>query len=399
MWAFEVRTKRREQWCELKGGKRRQDSGWAIGLMMERLYITGQEARTLRRLSRCVPTLSLVPVETSVIEPMGRRWTKKDTCRLEAIRTILGLPPDRRIELRVPSPSKRIRASCVCSRVCSIELPQGSFLRLTASDESIVRLPSDVEVLVDSPQLSFATVSQQLNDLVRRSVMRPYEADIRLVAMAAEECGSYAFDPWHPRTGGCTFFLPALTTTNDLKTYLDDLHGLDGMARAKRALRFAFDRSASPMETFVNAAMSLPSSHGGLFLGRPAANKRIDLTDLQSLMLNHRDHITPDLLWETWAIIIEYLGSEPHEGAQAKDEDMGRIQDYQVLGYLVFPVTYKNVHNPTALNQLAMRVAEAMELKGAAGMRAQVAILQADQEFLERQSDLFKILLPAVQWS
>jgi len=363
---------------------------------MSRYYITGSEARALRRLSRRLPGVSLDPVDECTIEPLDHRWNKHDTNCIEEIRNVLGLGYGRPISLRVPSAADRLRSSCVCSSVCSVELPKGSFLRLDISDSSMVSLPDDAEVLVDSPMLSFATAAHQLNGLVARQSMQSYEADIRLVAMAAEECGHYALNPWKPREGDCKYKLPEIMTVDGLATYLKELHGLDGMARAKRAASLAFDRSDSPMETFVNAGLSLPVTHGGLFLGPPVANKRIDLSDLQQLMLNHRDHITPDLLWEAWSIIVEYLGREPHEGQAAQDEDMGRVQDYQVLGYLVFPITYKHVHNPQSFNELAVRIATAMEQKGSFGACAQLALLLSDQAFLERQSCLFKVMLPAV---
>lgn len=363
---------------------------------MSRYYVTGSEARALRRLSRRVSGVSLEPVDTCTIEPLGHKWNKRDAICMESIRNALGLGCDRRISLRVPAPAYRLRSSCVCSSVCSVKLPKGSFLRLDVSNESVLSIPDDAEVYVDSPQLSFATASHQLDGLVARQAMQSYEADIRLVAMAAEECGHYAFNPWKPRGGNCMFELPEIMTVDSLTGYLNHLQGFDGMARAKRAASLAFDRSDSPMETFVNAGMSMPVTHGGLFLGSPVANKQINLSDLQKLMLNHRDHITPDLLWEAWSIIVEYLGREPHEGQPAQDEDMGRVQDYQVLGYLVFPITYKHVHNPQSFNELAVRIAAAMEQKGLFGAGAQLALLLSDQAFLERQSCLFKVMLPPV---
>ena len=303
--------------------------------------------------------------------------------------------PDQPVDIYVPEPSRRVRARGLKSHVCSVALPPGSF-EVVRANEVALRIPDGIEMLVESPRLSFSSAAQRLSMLVSTGSLDSDVARFALLKLGAEDCSSYALDPWKPRSAACAFELEPCVRVEELRAYLGQLRGFDGMSLAREVAMWVFDRSGSPMETFVNAALTLPVSMGSLSLGSPVANKRIDLKGLQQMMLNHVDHITPDLLWEAVGIILEYLGSEPHEGAAAQREDMGRVQDFQALGYLVFPVVYAHVRNPRAFNGLAMRIATAMDERGAQGMRTWVTELASDEAFLRQQMKLFANMLPTV---
>ena len=364
---------------------------------MERLYITGPMSRALRRLARRGLGIRLEPLHSVAITSPSSGYVTRASLGLDGLCQALGYGADKPIEVLVPRAGKRIWAKGIRCHVCSVELPPHSFELVLPGKGNPMNLPSDLQVLVESPQLAFARAAQQLGKAMSSDGVGAVDGRLRLLKLGVEDCGTYSLDPWNPLSGACGFELSPCMTVSGLRQYLQELHRFDGIALAREVAEWAFDLSASPMETLVNAAVSLPVCMGSLSLGNPVANKTIPLNAMQRLMLNHIDHITPDLLWESVAIVLEYLGGDAHEGPRAQCEDVGRIQDYQTLGYLVFPVLYAHVRNPGQFNRLAMRIATAMEQRGEQGMLAWVEELLADDDFLARQRELFALMLPAVR--
>lgn len=364
---------------------------------MERIFLAGSMARNVRRLARRHPGVRLVPTACRAVEPLRRKRVTESSLGLSGLKTVLGMSPLQSVELAVPTRGTRLRAQGITCHVLSRELPEGSFWRLEQAQCPLaVGLPSDVEVYVESPFLSFLIASAQLTRLAKKGAMSEQDADLRLFKLGVEECSSYAFDPADPAGRPCAFDLEPLMAAEELRSYLAGIRNMPGLVRARRVADLLFDGSASPMETLVNAGISLPPRLGCFGLEPPLANERISLDDAQRVILNHADHITPDLLWKELKIIIEFLGREPHEGEAAQDEDAGRIQDFETLGYCVLPVRYRHVKSPPAFNRLVARLAVIMEQCGVRGVCAWVAELAGDAEFAALQRRFFALMLPPV---
>lgn len=364
---------------------------------MDRLYITGATARSIRRLARRNLGVSLTASEVHEIQPLNRGRVTLDSLGISGLVSAIGLRPQGCIDISVRSASERVRARGIRSHVCSRPLPEGSFDMLSSqSADHPIRLPDDLEIMVESPCLSFLGAAGALSKLATRGILSSAEADLRLAKLGIEDCSSYALDPQKPLERDCAYELKPVMTAGELRAYLDEAQGFAGLARARRVGDLVFDGSASQMETFLNAGIAFPCGLGAMSLQRPVANREIPLSDLQKLMLNHVDHITPDLLWEALRIVMEYLGKEPHEGGRAQDEDMGRFQDFETLGYRTFPVRYRHVRTPLEFNRLMVRLARVMDECGARGSLAWVEGLLLDEDFLARQRSFFKVMLPAV---
>lgn len=367
---------------------------------MDRIYLTGSTARSVRRLARQGRGIALHPSEVHAIEPMSRKRVTLSSLHLDSLWESLCLGNGRNVELLVCQPSERIRARGIKCHVLSRPLPPRSFEWLEPVFGSVASaFPHDLEVMVESPELSFLTAAGRLSKLVARGAIGRQEAMLRLLKLGVEDCSTYALDPWRPLEGECSYRLAPVMDPSRLRTYLSEAAGVAGLPLAREVGELVFERSASPMETFIHVCLALPPAMGSLGLPRPEMNKEIPVSEHRRLMLNHVDHITPDLVWETWKIIIEYLGHGPHKGDDARDEDMGRVQDYQVLGYLVFPVRFVHVQSPAAFNGLAVRLATAMDNNGGEGFQAWVKELVGDQDFLAKQRLLFATMLPPVQWA
>lgn len=363
---------------------------------MQQIYLTGNASRAIRRLARRVPDIELEPVSSPVIQPLAQRWTNSQSRDLDGLRSML-LMGDHPFDLLVPSRGARVRGAGIRSSVCSVQLPESSFERVCVHGASYAALmPKGLDVLVDSPPLSFALAARQLSRSALHGNMSQQEADLRLFKLGIEECGLYALNPWNPLGGETCFKIPPATSAAQVQAYLSALHGFDGQERSKKVAEMLFDNVASQMEGLLVSAIGLPSHLGGMCMGRPEANAEIPLNELQRLMLNHTERLTPDLFWRKLGIILEYLGKEPHDSAKASEDDIDRVQDFQVLGYDVLLVDFRHMRSPEQFNQLAVRIAEVMGKRGQQNMRSWVDELVADPEFKARQRVLFMVMLPPV---
>ena len=363
---------------------------------METLYITGAEARAIRRLARRGAGIELEQVDSPCIRPLNMRWSQESTDDLRALRKVLNMR-SRPLEVRVPSHETRVRGYGVKSVICSTRLPGGSFERVVAAQGPLsAAMPKTFELVVDTAQLSFVDAAQRLSKLVKRGVMSAQEARLRLLKLGLEDCGTYVLNPLNPAGGGDMFSVSPAMTSAGLRDYLDEAYGLRGLPFARSVGALVADQAASEMESFLFAATGLPPNLGGLGLPIPEMNASKALDECRELMLNHSERLTPDLLWRKLHTLLEYLGKEPHEGAAAQTEDMSRLQDWQVLGFDALPVYFQHVKNPTVFNRFAMRLAKVLEQNGARGVVAWVSELLSDSDFLAKQRVLFKVMLPAV---
>ena len=364
---------------------------------MNRIFLTGTTARTLRRLARHERGLVLEDASVSTIEPPCRQKGAPNRLDLSRLRSCLSVLGAHDIELLVPAPKDRIRAKGFACHVLSTPIPSGSFLRLVDGASGTLALLPGTEVFVESPRLAALNTARQLGKLVSSHSISATEADLRLFKLIMEDCSTYVLNPARPMEGDCLYDVEPVLTKQGLVAFLEEATVMHGLLRAKRVAGWLADRSASPMETFLYAGYSLLPSSGGLGFPQPKLNYSIPLSQMSQLLLNHTERLTPDLFWEDWNVLIEYLGAEAHEGDSAYDEDTGRIQDFEVLGYRPFPVRYRHVKTPASFNRLAARVATAMESQGAKGLRAWVDELVGYKDFQAAQLLLFKVMLPPVR--
>lgn len=362
---------------------------------MKRVYLVGSTARFIRRLARWDGGITLVASDVQAITTPDRGRVTLDALGLNELMRSLGCGVRRDVELVVGSTGERIRAKGIRCHLCSRPLPRDSFELLVGSEAMPV--PSEIEVLVQAPAFAFLDAASSLSKLVSRGSMSKTEALLRLAKLGIEDCSTYVLHPAKPLAYDCKYQVDPILSAEKLRDYLKCAKGFAGLKLARDAGKLVFDNSASQMETFLNAGISFPSSLGCMGLQQPLANHRLQLSSLQKLMLNHVDHITPDLLWEDLLILMEYLGQKPHKGERAENEDMGRFQDYGTLGFRTFPVRYRHVCSPQAFNRLMVRLAKAMDECGARGSLATVNELQRDESFLAQQKVFFKVMLPAVR--
>ena len=145
---------------------------------------------------------------------------------------------------------------------------------------------------------------------------------------------------------------PQLMTIASALEFLDRSEMPHDLQRARKALRFAADGSASPMETALFLLLTLPVEMGGYGLPKPELNAPTEV-------LLHGEAIAPDLLWRKWWIAVEYDSSEFHAavGRDKTDRDIERANALRAAGYTVLETTPGIVGNAKSVDRLAQQIA------------------------------------------
>lgn len=244
------------------------------------------------------------------------------------------------VHLSVSSASSRFRGKRV---VCHVnprmaEFPRGSFARMGKSTFLAV------------PSLTFIQLAEQL----------PFP---QLIEVAFELCGTYRLDP--RRSGG---FLSgkSLASVETLRRRAQCLQGTRGANEALRALAYALDGSASPMETKLAMLLSLPKCLGGYGLPRPKMNYRIDIGG-QSRKAASKGYYVCDLFWPGRQIAVEYDSDAFHTGSERIASDASRRNALLAQGVTVVTITKRQVFDKRELDRAAASLAKALGKRQRAG--------------------------------
>lgn len=177
---------------------------------------------------------------------------------------------------------------------------------------------------------------------------------IQLVSFACELCGTYSFNP-QARRGFVTRKHP-LTSVAQLEEYVQGAVGARGRRRAQEALRFALDKSASPMETACALLLTLPHRLGGFSLPKPRMNADIPLHGTARLV-SGAEYCKGDLCWSDAQLDVEYLGGYDHSGTKAMKADRERVNALAEMDFEIIELTSQQVYNDKAFEVIARRIA------------------------------------------
>lgn len=234
---------------------------------------------------------------------------------------------DGRLHLVVAGAADRCRTGdCVC-HVWSGPVPAGSYLKV------------DEELFVSSPAMSFVQSASELSL-------------IELVRYGYVLCSSYAYAVGEEE--GFRKREP-LATAKALERFIEKTCGLRGEKKARRALRFVRDGSASPMETNLVMALCLPRMLGGYGIELPELNPRIAA---RSGGLVARDHFACDLYWKKHRVAVEYDSREHHSGNDAETRDSARRSALLAQGITVVTITPEQFFDARKLDEAARAVAK-----------------------------------------
>lgn len=355
----------------------------------------------LLRMGRTSKELCVVRCEDSTIAPLSD--SVRDVADLDApmLMEKLGVDEAHPLTLLVPDFASRRRGKGLHTEVVGVDLPADAFLEVVpgADPEEGILIPEHLRVYIESPALVLVRFSHELGRKVKRGSMSMLEAKIRLLEFTDECCGSYRRDAKRPRTGRITYDLPGNSTNpataDAIRTFLKELHYVDGLQLAREVAKYTADGLGSPMEGYLLHAVSLPPRLGGLSMGDPLVNAQLQVSEAVWKKLKH-DSLRPDIQWPDYRVLAEYLGDKEHKSKSARKEDKNRMQDYATAHYSAFPLMFDDVRNADAMNATAERIARELQRRGKAGVLYRVRRHIQDEEFRKRQRTLIKTLLPPV---
>lgn len=175
--------------------------------------------------------------------------------------------------------------------------------------------------------------------------------ELELIEYLFELCARYA-----PTADGKDYIplVRPLTTGKTIESLLRALPRTVGKARALDALRFARDRSRSPMETALTMTLTCPVRLGGLGLCDVKMDHRVAVTgDARSL--TRRSSLYFDTFVERGNQNIEYQ-SEYHLQPQQAAADNERRHALRAMGYTMVEVSKQQFFDEMAFRRVLMAI-------------------------------------------
>ena len=197
--------------------------------------------------------------------------------------------------------------------------------------DSFVRVAPGV--FVASPELSFVQVAQK-------------ESFAKTLLYGYALCGTFALD--ETRKSGLAE-RERLTSVRRLEGYVGRCGDLRGIKRAREAVRYVREGSASPRESKLSMMLTLPLCHGGK--GFPAAklNKRIDIPN-RFAWLGGRNYYVADLFWEGARVTAEYDSDLEHTNKVSIYRDSDKRNTLMDMGYSPLCFTSIQLDDPEAFD-------------------------------------------------
>lgn len=187
----------------------------------------------------------------------------------------------------------------------------------------------------------------------------------KLILLGYELCGRYSLPanakeaerPHMKPTGFCKS--KALTSTKKLKSYLDRMPGVYGLANAQRALQYILEGSRSPMESRLAMLLSLPYKLGGYGLQTPELDSRIDPVKTAKRTASKKFYHC-DLYWPDYKLSVEYDSKLHHSEDGELAADSKKRNTLVAMNITTISVRNQQIQNPTELEKVARQLAHIM---------------------------------------
>ena len=143
-------------------------------------------------------------------------------------------------------------------------------------------------------------------------------------------------------------------TLDELGAYLARAAGMRGVAKARRALRYACEEARSPMEVIMAAQYHLPFSLGGFGCRSMLLNYRLPFTR-QAQAASGMPYAVCDAYLPSARVDLEYNGGY-HDGRGARLHDERRAAGLSALGVQTIVVNNEQLRNIEALEAIAQTI-------------------------------------------
>ena len=220
-------------------------------------------------------------------------------------------------------------------RNCSMELPNGSLCRIHK------------DLYVVSPEFLFLRMAKS-------------STIIELITLGFELTGTYV-NRESIGSGFQTCKNP-LTSTAKITRYLSKANRIGGLSKAKRAVRWILDDSASPRETELACLLTLPMSLGGYALPTPSLNHSIQ-AEKEKLSALNRQAVIVDIAWPDKRLAIEYDSTQWHSNEEKLTQDSIRRNVINQLGFEVITITNAEFNSIMSMDRIVDDVKKRMRIR------------------------------------
>lgn len=265
-------------------------------------------------------------------------WRKRDAlprgCKVtfEDVREMLDEHPGvltMPLHVVVPAETARCRSRQAVCHVNSGTFPRGSFVRIGKG------------AFASSPELCFVQMAVELSLPA-------------LIRLGFELCGTYGI----AAIGRVDYARTApFTTLARLTRFVESAGSMQGVAKAREALRHIVEYSASPMETALAMLLCLPVRMGGYALPAPQMNHGVNPSKRRRFVADSRCYYC-DLAWPEANIALEYDGFEFHSKQSKMADDAVRKAKLLERGVTAVSLTKGSVRNLIELDRVATVVAK-----------------------------------------
>lgn len=219
--------------------------------------------------------------------------------------------------------------------------PIGSFYEVVSRYKTFgSTFGSDTHIYVLSPSYLLVYAAQYLNKIASGHTQSKIIQVHNMLRLMCELTGTYTYDPLFEEE--TIYNVNPLCSVTTLKKFCADYYSSPQQTLYGLCCSLALDGLASPFETTVALALSLPEKYGGINLGAPAINHMRILENINSTVL-HKS-ITPDIYFANYHLAIECNGETFHNTKEGYKEDHRRARDYAALGDVYLPVVYSDIH-------------------------------------------------------
>ncbi len=196
--------------------------------------------------------------------------------------------------------------------------PRGAFIQLSQ------------RIFVASPQLSFIQISRS------SSFGRAFRYGCSL-------CGSFALSE---ESEFGIVERERMLSAYQLRTFVEAHNDIYGVVAARKVAQYLVDNSASPRETAVLGALSLPLRYGGMGLSGVSLNRRIDIPKKYKLP-GKRQFFVADLLWPREKVAVEYDSDAAHAHRYGIYRDSEKRNTLISMGYTPLCITSIQLDSPS----------------------------------------------------
>lgn len=145
-----------------------------------------------------------------------------------------------------------------------------------------------------------------------------------------------------------------LVSVHALEDFMRAVPHARGIGALREALRWTAPAAASPQETNLQLALTLPGYYGGFSLAMPAMNRRVKLKGVAAKLLKGHRFFHPDLSWPDFKVGCEYQGSKHKEQLQ---EDCSRALAADAMGYELWYLTSEQLYSADHMDYIARKIA------------------------------------------